>query len=206
MPISQEEFEQLGATDPVVLLRKYFKRIRKAVPIQRNWRSEITGAYSPEIDIAVGPFAIHPSESLIEQYDELVCASRSLINSFVNSFRENSSRYEWLRLGKLPENYTSFLSPRASNPNARCFMAIEMESEATSIKHRLGSMVNACALGRIGIVVARNDGVLKSLFRLLAYLHFLEEVRKPSFDTSNVIIATKEQIDRIFDRSIDTYI
>jgi len=202
MPISREEFERLRATDPVELLGKYFKRIGKVVPIQRNWRSEIVGAYSPEIDIAVGPFAINPGENLIEEYDELIRASKSLIDSFANSFRENSLRYEWLRLGKLPEDYSSFLSPRASNPNARCFMAIERESEATSRKHRLGSVVNASALGRIGIVIARNDEVLESLFRLLAYLNFLRRVRKPSFDASNIIIIIRDQFDHTLERLV----
>ena len=67
MPISLDEFEQLGKRDPFELLRRYLRKIgREDLPIRRNWSSEITGAYSPNIDVAIGPFAIHPSEKRIQ--------------------------------------------------------------------------------------------------------------------------------------------
>jgi len=201
MPISREEFLRLRENDPVELLNRYFRHIETDITIIRNWSAEVVGAYSPKIDIAIGPFSIHPEQKLIYEYDDLVKKSSILINSLIDSFRNNYSRYSWIRLGRLPQNINDFLTPQASNPNSRCFLAIEIEGK-TSMKHRLGSIINASALGRIGIIVAKNEEVLKSILRLLAYLHFLKEVRKLTFDINNIIVIREDQFINILKRLI----
>jgi len=183
------------------LLEEYFKNKGTKVPIERNWRSRIKGTYSPEVDIAVGPFAIRSGNRLIKEFDDLVQTSEDLIDSYVHHSEENRSRFRWLRLGRLPKNHNSFLSNNASNANARCFMAIEIESKYTSLKHKLGSAINASALGRVGILVALDERVLGAFFRLSAYLDFLDEVKKPSFNTNNTIIVTKEQFNDTLKKS-----
>jgi hypothetical protein len=58
----------------------------------------------------------------------------------------------------------------------------------------MGSMVNAASLGRIGIGVAYKDSVKRTFLRLLNYMAFLKRVGKNSYDTTNFLILTKEQL------------
>jgi hypothetical protein len=80
------------------------------------------------------------------------------------------------------------------NENARCLFCIEIE-ESGSRKHCLGNLVNASALGRIGILVARTDAVLRTFVRQRAYFKFLAEVEKNTFKTANALILTAVQFD-----------
>ena len=43
------------------------------------------------------------------------------------------------------------------NTNPRCFIAIECEDQNISPKYLIGSIINASALGKVGIVVAMNE-------------------------------------------------
>jgi hypothetical protein len=53
--------------------------------------------------------------------------------------------------------------------------------------------VNASALGRIGVLVARSAPVMRVFVRQRAYLHFLAEVQKNTFRTENALVLTAEQ-------------
>ena len=68
----------------------------------------------------------------------------------------------------------------------------------------MGSMINACSLGRIGIGVAFNDSVVRSFNRIVRYLSFLNKVGKTSYDTTNFMIITKEQFLQVIEQQIDT--
>ena len=57
----------------------------------------------------------------------------------------------------------------------------------------MGSIVNAGALGRIGILIAWQPKVLRAAIRMREYFDFLSRVKKRSFDMGGVIIITKEQ-------------
>ena len=52
-----------------------------------------------------------------------------------------------------------------------------------SRKHCLGNLVNASALGRVGVLIARQASVMRAFVRQRAYLHFLAEVQKNTFRT-----------------------
>jgi hypothetical protein len=146
--------------------------------------------YSPRIDIAVGPFA-YGEIRYIEEYNKLSEASSQFINRLLSQFKENSKRYPFSKY--IPNNHKEL---NGINENARCFLAIEIERTGTR-KHRLGDIVNACAFGRIGIIIAWNDRVLKSFLAITEYLQFLKEKGKPTYGTRNLIIVTKEQFSSI---------
>ena len=74
-----------------------------------------------------------------------------------------------------------------SNNNPRCFIAIELENKTTR-KHRLGSLINAAALGKIAIIVTANESVLKSFKKLLNYLIYLNEIKKIGWAPRNIIL------------------
>ncbi|WP_449603905.1 hypothetical protein [Paenibacillus sp. Marseille-Q9583] len=61
----------------------------------------------------------------------------------------------------------------------------------------LGAIVNAPALGRLGILNPWNVRQLRAFIRALNYLGFLKSVGKNNFDMTNIFIVTKEQIEGI---------
>jgi hypothetical protein len=82
------------------------------------------------------------------------------------------------------------------NKNPRCFIAIEVERSGSK-KHMLGDIVNASALGFIGLIVAWDKDVLRHFLRILRYQVFLESVGKGKFKRTNVLVVTRDQMARI---------
>jgi hypothetical protein len=151
--------------------------------------------YSPRIDIAVGPFA-YGEIRYIEEYNELSEISSQFIDSLLSQFKENSKGFSFSEY--IPHDYKELNKKNSNeiNENPRCFLAIEIERTG-SRKHRLGDIVNACSLGRIGIIIAWDKKVLKSFLAITEYLQFLKEKGKPTYETRNLIIVTKEQFSSI---------
>ncbi len=163
-----------------------------------SWRAfagEGRRIYQPSVDIAVGPFAMD-TRQCAEEYDAMARDSCKLINEWAGKSRENwhtviGQRY-WANPPDSASSYEDFIG-NDTNLNARCFIAIEIEN-ATSRKHWMGSIINAGALGRIGILVAWRQEVLRAAVRMREYFRYLQSVGKPAFDMSGVIILTKEQL------------
>jgi hypothetical protein len=65
------------------------------------------------------------------------------------------------------------------NKFSRCYLAIEIEfsgkKHSNSLKHILGSMINASVTGSIGIIIT-DSGTEKKVSRLFYYLRRLHEV------------------------------
>lgn len=167
----------------------------------KEWRAfrGISYQYSPRVDIAVGPFSDLPGRNRIAEYNNII--NRPNINQFLRrvyeTHRENIG-IEFLNEITIPE--FDFLIQK--NQNARCLIAIEVENKSTK-KHIMGSMINAASLGRIGIGVAYNDSVLRTFIRMLNYMGFLKRVGKNTYDTTNFLILTKEQLSSIIDGNFD---
>ncbi|MFO7695727.1 MAG: hypothetical protein R6X16_01035 [Anaerolineae bacterium] len=158
------------------------------VPVLLEWvalRGDAS-VYSPHVDIAVGPFAVEEMR-LEGRYDELVEEHLGLL-AVLHAFGEENVR------SLVANDVVADLNAACmSNRNARCFIAIEMEGSG-SRKHTLGGILNAAALGRIGVSVACSAEELRKLLRLRRYLRFLMNVEKNTYDTANLIVVTREQL------------
>jgi hypothetical protein len=131
--------------------------------------------YCPRVDIAVGPFNIdrnlEPNNLSISE-----------------AYTSNLALIEAIKGRSDVRNRTLEL-----NQNPRCFIAIEIENR-TGPKHRIGSMVNASAIGKIGIMTASNRTVLNDLAKIREYLEFLETVGKSKYNPTNVMIVLAEDL------------
>ena len=161
-----------------------------------SWRpfvGEGRRIYQPIVDIAVGPFATEGQ--YIKEYNELVEDKMNLIDRWATNFQSNWNKvigdHYFAAPPPRPANHLDFLDS-SSNQNARCFMAIELENETTR-KHLMGSIVNAGALGRLGLLITWQDKVLRAAIRMRQYFTFLSRVKKRTFDMSGVLILTAEQ-------------
>lgn len=80
------------------------------------------------------------------------------------------------------------------NDNARCLICVEVEDTGDE-KHMIGDLVNASALGRVGLLIARSDIAFRSFLRQRVYLRYLADVGKNTFKTNNALVLTAEQFD-----------
>ncbi|PCH90817.1 MAG: hypothetical protein COB85_09900, partial [Bacteroidetes bacterium] len=146
--------------------------------------------YSPRVDIAVGPFSVTPGGNQTREYNRILQtpSASSFLRSVYDCHIENIGD-QWINEIAIPE--LDYLIQK--NQNARCFIAFEIEN-SSSKKHIMGSMINAASLGRVGVGVAFNDSVLRTFVRILNYLGFLKRVEKNTYDSTNFLIITKEQL------------
>lgn len=155
------------------------------VDIKTEWRAEMgSSIYSPRVDVAVGPFAIH--NSLANEYDDLIDRSRDFIEALISQHNQN------IRTINSELSLINFDSLKFFNENSRCFICIEVENKI-SRKHLIGGAVNASVLGRVGVIVAWNDKIFKASLKLINYFNFLNQVKKNSFNTGNLLILNKDQ-------------
>ena len=150
--------------------------------------------YSPKVDIAVGPFAT--DKRYEDEYDRMVNSYRCLIDTWIDMFRQNWQSIigdrHWRVSPHSPSGYRDFIE-HSANRNARCFIAIEVENK-NSRKHLMGSIINAGALGRLGILVAWQQEVLRAAIRMREYFDFLQEAEKRTFNMSDVIVLSRNQL------------
>lgn len=130
--------------------------------------------YSPRVDIAVGPFNKTPGAN--DTIQRKIAETRRQHIRFIE-------RLSSMDDGRRPNS--------GRNPNPRCFLAIEFENKTTK-KHRLGSILNACALGSIGIGVGCTDEAYRSLMRIRKYLEYLRQVGKSSLISDNLLLIREE--------------
>lgn len=151
--------------------------------------------YSPRVDIAVGPFSIELGQNQTYEYNQLV--TQDNINSFLRNLFDLHK--ENIRNVNSNENtYPDFDELVSKNLNARCFLAFEIENK-NSKKHIMGSIINAASLGRVGIGIAYSENSLNTFRRIFNYLDFLKQVKKNTYDTTNFLIITKEQMLTLLD-------
>ncbi len=163
------------------------------VPVKKEWAAMVDqdGLYSPRLDIAVGPFAT-TDLVYVAEFDHLVREHEAFLRHLHDCHLANVPRDRGLELGIDFERVT------ARNPNARCFLAIEIENQV-SRKHLMGGAINAAALGRIGIAVGWTPEKVKAFVKLRSYLLFLARVGKNTFDPTNLLVLSKEQLREALD-------
>ena len=178
-------------------------RIGEEIPILGSRDRELQigpGIYSPIPDIAVGPFALG-NLSYEEKYDELAAHSEPLLTELIRITNDNFDTNGLSDL-RILDGSEAFRTSLAVNPNARCFLAAEIESSG-SRKHFLGDLVNASSLGRVGLVVGADDEALAIFMRIMRYLKFLTDVGKPRFIYPNLLVMSSIQLIQVF-RSLQT--
>lgn len=132
--------------------------------------------YCPRIDYAIKPLNINTNT---EHNNRLISDACAKYQSLLD---------ELIRSGLRCDSWTL-------NENPRCFLAIEYEHK-TSTKHRVGSLVNAGTIGKIGIIVAQSDKVYRSYSRILNYVDFLQLNKKMNMQT-NFLAIRKEKFEEI---------
>jgi hypothetical protein len=168
------------------LLCDELSRIYPTVEVVSEWASmkDEMGIYSPRVDVAVGPFATQGI--CIEQYNQLMDDSQDFIIKLINYHSVNIRAFT-------PESkLLTFNALKHKNSNARCLLAIEIENSG-SRKHIIGDVVNASALGRVGIFIAWTPEKLRAVIKMRRYLQFLKRVGKNTFNTTNLLILDKNQ-------------
>jgi hypothetical protein len=129
--------------------------------------------YCPRIDFAVGPFNTNAE---LRENNQLITEEYEKHLPFFNQLK-NANQEEW--------------RPLAPNRNPRCFIAIEVEKSG-SRKHRIGSIINASAIGKVGILVAVDEGNYRALNRIRRYLDFINRAEKSDFYPQNVLIVRRD--------------
>lgn len=153
---------------------------------RRHFRTGRQVVYSPEVDLAVGPFAI--LQSCEEEYDRLAELHAQLLEAMLRAFQRNLRHFG-----------SCFRSPSlgglcSHNLNARCFMAVEIEKGNRDVKYLMGSMLNAASLGRVGVVVAWDLARLGDLIRPRETLAMWGAAGKNTLNTGNVLFLTRRQM------------
>lgn len=180
-----KQYEELARDS----LRDCFKNMNIKVEVENQWipfKGEAVSKYSPIVDVAVGPFA-YGEDRYEDRYDYLTKIFEPALNQILSYFKENSKGFSFER-----KIITNTQELRNVNRNARCFVCIEIEKSG-SRKHRLGDIVNACSLGRIGVIIAWDSKVLKSFLRITEYFSFLRGRQKPTYETRNLAIVLRGQ-------------
>lgn len=170
------------------LIKNELSRIFKDTYVESEWKSDIhPSIYSPRLDIAVGPFAKVTKKGYM--YDEMIndIKIKSFLRKLIHSHNQNISN------GNYSETlYSDVEKLKYTNHNARCFISLEIENKV-SRKHLLGGAINACALGRIAVVMPWTDEKLRAFLRMIEYFKFLREADKNTFNLDNLLLVTKEQ-------------
>lgn len=186
--ISKRDFEQVPTFQQE--LSRHLSIVFNEEYIKTEWSASIDReVYSPRLDLAVGPFAME--ESYVTQYNKMIQDPKILhfLERLQRAHIHNLARNSYFNAPELDKKL-------CMNTNARCFLSIEIENAVTQ-KHLIGAIVNASALGRLGILIPWNDRQLRAFIRALNYLGFLKSVGKNTFDMTNVFIVSKEQIEGI---------
>jgi hypothetical protein len=182
-------------------LREILVRYNEDFEVKSEWRAFQRSniyRYSPEVDIAVGPFNDDNARyNLTSVYNEIVYNDLNFI-SFINDAYE---AHKVNMNAELYTHYSEFSFPEAisQNANARCLLAMEIENTSTK-KHIMGSIVNAASLGRIGIGIGYCDSAFKAFLRIVNYLSFLRKVEKNTYSTANFLVLSKEQFQSLTDK------
>lgn len=78
------------------------------------------------------------------------------------------------------------------NPNPRVFIAVETEYR-NSKKHKLGSVINASVLGKVGVVACVGDEAYRPISRIKGYLDFIRERKDERLNLAGNVIVIREE-------------
>lgn len=168
----QALFEELAQLFPHVVLH-WTAETREGTP------------HVPRLDIAVGPAG--GDRKRPDQLDALFQYRAGLIYSLFSCHRANLRNH-----GERDDQF-SFHETCTGNRDARCFLGFEIDDEMSS-KALMGGVLNAAALGRLGIAVACTPQQLVALVCARDYLLRLSSTEKRALCPSNLLLVTAEQV------------
>ncbi len=164
-------------------VKRRLEQIYSGEEVKVQWRPFLGNGrdmYAPRVDVAVGPFAIQ--ERYETRYADLLEKTRSFVERLIEKHNQNVEA----------EDRTDFYTSARFNRNARCLFCIEVE-QTGGRKHCLGDLVNASALGRIGLLIARSEESFRIFVRQRVYLRHLRNLEKNTFNTTNALVLKEEQ-------------
>lgn len=156
-------------------LRGVFKDVE---PQWDAFKGEKLGKYSPRVDIAIGPFSTG-AQQLEVDYDSLFQQHKERFGRLFDRLRATQP---WLIS-------LEYANGHNYNRNARCFIAIEIEASRDP-KHMIGDVVNACSMGRFGVVIADNR-TRPSFEAIVKYFRFLDKIKGIRFLRGNLVLCTR---------------
>jgi len=183
-----------GLTRPAVArkVRVYrqalFEELAQVFPqVEMQWTAETRegNSHFPNLDIAVGPAG--SDRRHLDHWDSLLQSRAGLIYSLFNCHRTN------LRNHGEREDQFSFHETCTGNRDAHWFLGFEFDAQ-TSSKAVIGGLLNAAALGRLGIAVACTPQQLVALVSARGYLLRLSSTEKRGLCPSNLLLVTAEQV------------
>jgi hypothetical protein len=134
--------------------------------------------YWPRHDIAVGPFNSYPDWDIGNDNTKLM------------------QKHPFTKRLIRDESWMNKHIQRCWNKFSVCYLAIEIElgrgkNKSNSLKHILGSVINASISGSIGIIVVDSD-TSKKVYRVYNYLRMLEDRERLKIVTLNNLIIIDE--------------
>lgn len=135
--------------------------------------------YCPRIDFAIGPFN---TDARLRHNNKLINESYQQYELFFNAVKQMNPA-EW--------------RPLKLNRNPRCMVAIEVENRNKD-KHMMGSIINASAIGKIGILLAVNNPNFDALNRIRKYMDFLKRAKKMEAYPQNVLVIKRSDFISLF--------
>jgi hypothetical protein len=150
--------------------------------VANNSQDDLTHRfYCPRIDIVVGPFNI----------DRQVWRNNARI---IDAYQDNRPLFTLLQGASDVQNQAL-----EHNDNPRCLLAIEIENR-TGTKHRMGSILNASAIGAVGIMIVNNPKSFESMVKIREYLKYLNFVGKTNYNPQNIMILLSDNFYNIINR------
>jgi len=139
--------------------------------------------YCPRIDIVVGPFNIDRN---LDQNNALIQRAHEARRELIEAIKGRSDIRD-----------EEFIP----NENPRCLIAIELENK-TERKHRIGNIVNASAIGRIGIIATNSEVEFGKMVKIRKYLDFLLAVGKTKYYPQNVMLIRAGDLADVLNQAI----
>lgn len=135
--------------------------------------------YSPKADLAVGPYFFRGGDGKVKHKFELLFEGvlrKAQIKSFIRKLKTKNKSPWPFEIGY--------------NHNPRCLFVFELEKKTKDMKHIIGSVYNASALSKVGVLVVF-DEIFDNVKKLLDYAKFCEDVGKMPFKIFRNIIVIK---------------
>ena len=131
-----------------------------------------------------------PRPDYMVQPSNLTTVTEADVQRINDAFGNKAALFQRLRAESLLGEASDF----SYNQNPRLFVAVEDEISSPTEKHRLGSVINASLLGKVGIVTGVEGEMYNSLSRIRRFLTEWAGMKKGLCLAPNVLVIEKERL------------